>query len=269
MNVIVRPCVAIDFHKSVTRENTEEISTESKPKKEQVMKTGNPYNICTWDEQSDCANCSVQGKLHCKWDRRILYGFYAASFPPLIIAILGMVIVGVLTGVWWMLIAYIVYVPVMLGILETRFLCSHCPYYAEDSTMLHCLANHGDPKLWRYRPGPMSGLEKFMMLFLVITVIFFLAPLAVEGYGIYFIIAKYMEYGLISLLGLAGITLASLLTGISFILVLRTFFCSTCVNFSCPVNTVPKTVIDEYLKKNGVMRKAWEESGWRIGEITY
>ena len=62
------------------------------------MKSKNPHNICTWDEQANCASCSIKGELHCKWDRRVLNGFYAASFPPLIIAIMGMVIVGILTG---------------------------------------------------------------------------------------------------------------------------------------------------------------------------
>jgi hypothetical protein len=112
----------------------------------------------------------------------------------------------------------------------------------------------------------MNRLERFMLVFLVVAMIFFFAPLAVEGYGIWFIAVNYAEYGLISLLGLVGITAASLLTGVSFIGVLKTFFCSRCVNFSCPMNTVPKTAIDEYLKKNDVMRKAWEESGWSIGE---
>jgi hypothetical protein len=113
----------------------------------------------------------------------------------------------------------------------------------------------------------MNRLEKLMMVFLVITMIFFIAPLAVEGYGIWFVAANYAEYGQISLLGLVGIMVASLVAGVSFVLVVRIFFCSTCVNFSCPLNAVPKTVIDGYLKKNDVMRKAWEESGWSMGEI--
>jgi hypothetical protein len=32
------------------------------------------------------------------------------------------------------------------------------------------------------------------------------------------------------------------------------------------VNTVPEAVVDAYLKRNDVMRKAWEEAGWIIGE---
>jgi hypothetical protein len=42
--------------------------------------------------------------------------------------------------------------------------------------------------------------------------------------------------------------------------------CPRCVNFSCPLNRVPKAVVDEYLRRNPVMRGAWEQSGWQIGE---
>ncbi len=226
------------------------------------MRSSNPYNICTWNKQADCAGCSIKGKLHCKWDRRLLTGFYAISLPPLIIAITGMVSIGILTGVWWPLIAYAVYIPLMLGFIETRFLCSHCPYYAEDSTVLHCLANHGDPKIWRYHPTPMNVIEKFFMIFLVIFVIFFLAPLAAEAYGIWFITAHLMAYDPIPLIGLIGITSASLTAGVYFLLMLRTFYCSKCVNFSCPLNTVPKPVIDAYFRNNKVIGEAWGKSGY-------
>jgi hypothetical protein len=38
------------------------------------------------------------------------------------------------------------------------------------------------------------------------------------------------------------------------------------VNFSCPLNDVPKEVVDAYLERNPVMQRAWEESGYRLGE---
>ncbi|NQT73737.1 MAG: hypothetical protein HQ553_13375 [Chloroflexi bacterium] len=102
-----------------------------------------------------------------------------------------------------------------------------------------------------------------MMYFLVVT-IFFVFPLAIHSYGIWYIAFDYAEYSLIALLGMIGIAAASLISSISFVITLKTFFCPNCVNFSCPLNTVPKSVIDEYLKKNDVMRKAWEDSGWQI-----
>jgi hypothetical protein len=228
------------------------------------MRGKNPFNVCTWNDDSDCTDCTIQDKLACRWDRKILSGFYAIAFPPTIMAIFGIMLVGFLTGVWWFLIAYIIYFLVMFGVFEIRFLCSHCPYYAEESKILHCLGNHGSLKLWRYHPEPMNKFERFMMYFLIATV-FFIFPLSVMGYGIWFLSVHYAEYGMISLLGLIGIMAASLITSTSFVSTLRIFFCSRCVNFSCPLNTVSKPVVDEYLKKNDVMRKAWEDTGYKLG----
>jgi len=227
------------------------------------MSGKNPFNICTLADRSNCANCGIQDKLACRWDRKILSGFHAIAFPPTIMAIVGIVFVGFLTGVWWLLIAYLVYLLVMFGVFD-RSLCSHCPYYAEKSKVLHCLGNHGSLKLWRYHPEPMSKFERFMTRFLIAT-IFFVVPISIMGYGIWFLYLKYAEYGLIALLGLTGIAIASLITSTSFVSTLKIFFCSRCVNFSCPLNTVPKSVVDEYLMKNSVMRKAWEATGYKPG----
>jgi len=227
------------------------------------MDNKNPYNTCTWDDKADCPNCDIHGKLVCKWDKKILKGFHGISWPPILTSLIGMVVVGNLTGTWWLLYSFIIYFFLMFGFLEIRFLCSHCPYYAEEGKILHCLANHGSLKLWKYRPGPLNRFEKFMMYFLIAT-IFFVFPLSVMGYGIAYLSMNYAEYGLIALLGLIGITVANFIASLSFYISVKTFFCLNCVNFSCPLNTVPKPIIDGYLKKNDVMRKAWEKSGWQI-----
>ena len=222
----------------------------------------NPHKLCTWDPDSACDSCAAGGELACKWDRRSLLGFYALSFPPLAAALFGMVVVGILTGAWWPLIAYALYFLVMLGVFEIRFLCSHCPYYAENSKILHCLANHGSIKWWRYRPEPMNRLERFLMRFLVSTV-FLAFPAAVLGYGIWFLSVHYAEYGLSALLGLIGVTAAFLSGSAGSYGLLRIFFCSRCVNFSCPLNSVPGSVVAAYLERNDVMREAWQAAGWR------
>ena len=227
------------------------------------MENKNPFNICTWDDQADCSNCGIEGKLACKWDKKILGGFHGIAWPPLITSVFGMVIVGLMTSTWWPLVAYIIYFFLMFGVFEIRFLCSHCPYYAEEGKILHCLANHGSYKFWRYHPEPLNRFEKFMMYFLIST-IFFIIPLSVFVYGIWHLSVNYSNYGLIALLGFIGITIANLVSSISFVSTLKLFYCSSCVNFSCPLNTVSKPVIDEYLRKNDMMRKAWEESGWKI-----
>jgi hypothetical protein len=48
--------------------------------------------------------------------------------------------------------------------------------------------------------------------------------------------------------------------------IIRHDFCSRCVNFSCPLNSVPKHIVDAYLEQNPVMREAWVKSGYQLGE---
>jgi hypothetical protein len=227
------------------------------------MNNNNPHSICTWDNQSQCSSCGIQGKLACRWDKKILHGFHGIAWPPLSITVFSMVVVGLLAETWWPLIAYLIYFFLMFGIFEIRFLCSHCPYYAEEGKVLHCLANHGSFKLWKYHPGPLNKFEKFMMIFLVVT-IFFGFPLAVQGYGIWYIATNFSQYGIIALMGMIGLAGANLLSSMSFMSTLKTFYCPSCVNFSCPLNKVSKPVVDAYLEKNDVMRKAWVKSGWHI-----
>jgi hypothetical protein len=100
-----------------------------------------------------------------------------------------------------------------------------------------------------------------MMVFLVITV-FFIFPMAASAYGIVFI--SIFKYNLISLMGMIGMALACLMTSITFIVILKNYYCSKCVNFSCVFNTVSKIEVDEFLKNNDVMREAWEKSGYKI-----
>ena len=84
------------------------------------------------------------------------------------------------------------------------------------------------------------------------------------SYGIWFIIFNYSTYGIIPLLIISAIGIVNIVISILFVALLLKNFCLNCVNFSCPFNRVPKDVVDEYLKKNEVMRKAWEKSGWKI-----
>ena len=88
------------------------------------------------------------------------------------------------------------------------------------------------------------------MVFLIATV-FFVYPLAVTGYGIWYLAVN--AYSQIAVLGMIGITLGCLLTSLVFLAVLKLFFCSRCINFSCVNNTVPRKEVDEYLKRNPVM----------------
>lgn len=122
------------------------------------MSEKNLHNICTWDDQTDCANCANQEKLNCKRDKKIATAFAVVSSPVMVITIIGMIIIGFI-----------------------------------------------------------------------------------------------------------GLFLACLLSVGTFLYALKVFFCPKCVNFSCPFNTVPKTAVDEYLKRNPVMKEAWEKSAYKLG----
>jgi hypothetical protein len=227
------------------------------------MKADDPHDVCTWRDEKVCVDCGLRGELNCRWDSKVLRFFVLKEIPPIVVAIFGMVMVGIMSGLWWPLAALFIMVIVFWGFgLETRILCSHCPYYAEEGKTLHCLALHGSPKWWRYRPEPMNRLEKTVLLFFFISLL--VIPVLVEAYGIWFITTHYGEYGLIALLGMVGITLASIMAGILWVLIMLYAFCSQCVNFSCPLNTVPKSMVDEYLRRNPVMRDAWVKSGYRL-----
>ena len=45
---------------------------------------------------------------------------------------------------------------------------------------------------------------------------------------------------------------------------LKKIACSRCINFSCPLNGVPKSVVDRYLLRNPVLLEAWKSQGYQI-----
>ena len=58
--------------------------------------------------------------------------------------------------------------------------------------------------------------------------------------------------------------LFALIGAVTWLTVLRFKICPSCLNFSCPLNQVPKRTVDEFLKRNPVMREAWEKAGYEI-----
>ena len=104
---------------------------------------------------SDCTNCPVDEVVHCHFRPKELAHFLLICFPGFLVGGAGVLAFGT-----WPLAVWIAIIIGFFGFLEIRVMCSHCPHYAEDGLTLGCWANHGSPKLWKYRPGPMSPLEK-------------------------------------------------------------------------------------------------------------
>jgi len=62
--------------------------------------------------------------------------------------------------------------------------------------------------------------------------------------------------------------MATLVGFVGFAFSLKKQICPRCVNFSCPLNAVPKPIVDKYLSKNPVMRKAWEKHGYQLDSFS-
>ena len=189
-----------------------------------------PLTTCI---STNCKGCLVSKDVHCHFHGRDLTAFLFVGLPIAIVGGAGIVQIGA----WW-LVPWLLIVFTYFGFVEIRVMCSHCPHYAEPGKSLQCWANYGSPRLWKYRPGPMTTAEKF---------VFGAGLVLIFGYPFVFLIV-----------GLQWFLLAVyLLVGISFYLTLRRSYCSECMNFACPLNLVDENVRAEFFKRNPVIAQAW------------
>jgi hypothetical protein len=218
----------------------------------------NPHNICTLNSKSDCDKCINQDKLDCKLDKNQQKITMLVIITSIIIGTFGLILTSLIINNWWILIFYIVFILLFFFVIENRITCSHCPYYAGKKIRLNCPGNNIFPKLWKYHPEPMNRYEKFGSAFgfgLIGGV-----PLFSLIYGIWFFLSNNPNASWIVIISLAGILLAIILSFALFYSLFLLSFCKRCVNFSCMFNKVPKEYVNEYLKRNPVIKKAWEKS---------
>jgi hypothetical protein len=147
---------------------------------------------------------------------------------------------GILAVSGWYLIPWFGIVIGYFGLIEIRVMCSHCPHYAEKGNSLRCWANYGSPKIWRYRPGPMSIIEK---------VVFFGGFVCIWGYPVVFMVCAQRFL----LLAIYGVTVAG------FIVALRKLLCAQCMNFACPLNAVNVHVRGVFFELNPEIARSWPE----------
>jgi hypothetical protein len=184
-------------------------------------------------KEENCDGCHISETLVCHFNGKQLGRFVLMFLPPFVLA-------GYAMFIWslWAFIPWLAFIFLYFLLIEIRVMCSHCPHYAEPGlTSLKCWANYGAPKLWAYRPGPMSFLETFF--FFLGFVLIFLTPA--------------LAYGLMNRWWLMGIYLM-VITG-TFVL-LHFFYCKHCINFACPLNAVKKKDRADFLDKNPVVKDA-------------
>jgi hypothetical protein len=185
----------------------------------------------------DCGDCSVGKRVHCHFTARDLTRFMVVVSPAFVVGGAGIVHVSA----WW-LVPWLAISLGYFGLVEIRVMCSHCPHYAEPGRFLQCWANHGSPKLWKYRPGPMSGTEK---------AVFWAGLGVVVGYPLVFLLVGTQWL----LLALFVLCVAAAGTA------MKTLMCSQCINFACPLNGVDDEVRQGFWARNPIVAEAWGIEG--------
>ena len=186
-------------------------------------------------ESEFCDECAINSSIHCHFSLKDWIHFLFIAFPPFLLGGAG---IYYLNG--WMLVPWIIFVVAFFGFIEIRVMCSHCPHYAESLTSLKCWANYGSPKLWTYRPGPMTIIEK---------TIFFSGFAIVWGYPLLFLIPGKQLF----------LFIVYSMTAIGFFMTLINFMCSQCMNFACPLNLVDEGRKAAFFKINPEYAAGWEE----------
>lgn len=185
----------------------------------------------------NCDGCPVSKEVHCHFQSRDLSAFLLSALPIFVIGGAGIYRIGI----WW-LAPWMVMILGYFGIVEIRVMCSHCPHYAEPGKSLQCWANYGSPRLWKFRPGPMTGTEK---------TVFITGLVLIMGYPLAFL-----------LIGLEWFLLAVyILTVVSFYFTLQRSYCSECMNFACPLNITDEKVRAAFFKRNPAVARAWGRTG--------
>lgn len=202
--------------------------------KKMFLNPKQPLSTC---KNSDCEDCSVNKDLNCHFNLKQLIRFLAIVIPASVVGGIGIVIYNPMFIIIWISM-FIIY----FGFVEIRVMCSHCPHYAEPNLKsLKCWANYGSPKLWKYRPGPMSTME---------IIIFKAGALIIFVYPIPFLILKF------SILSYILLGIYSILIIVAYFL-LKRYYCSHCINFACPLNNVEKEIREKFYAKNQIAKDAW------------
>jgi hypothetical protein len=196
----------------------------------------NPQKPLSTCSGASCRDCRLHGRLQCHFHGKDLARFLVIALPPFVVAGIGI-------ARWnaWLLIPWAAIIFSYFGLVEIRVMCSHCPHYTEPGTRsLQCWANYGSPKLWKYRPGPMSPIEK---------AVFFAGLGLIAGYPLIFLLvgAQWL------LLALFAVTLAGMAS------LMSSWMCARCMNFACPLNRVDWTTRVIFFDRNPIVAQAWEK----------
>lgn len=189
-------------------------------------------------KESSCVTCPVSNKLVCHFNGKQLFMWFLLCIP---IFVSGGYFIY--TQNPFFLIPWGIFIISFFGLIEIRVMCSHCPHYAEkEINSLKCWANYGAPKLWKYRPGPMSIIEK-IVFFSGLLIISLPPAVILFIQKNYFLLLLYVIFLIVWKLAIGK------------------FYCKKCINFACPLNAVDNATKTAFFDKNKVVKDAWLQQG--------
>lgn len=194
-----------------------------------------PQKPLTTCSSPDCLNCPVKEQIVCHFNGRQLARFLLITLPFFILSCIGLIRINT-----WLFLLWFGLAMGFFYIIENRVMCSHCPHYADnESSTLKCWANYSVPKIFKYRPGPMSTVEN-ILFFTGLASVFLFPP-------VFMLLDARWTLLALSIIALAG--------GAWF---MSRTMCNHCMNFACPLNRVDKTAREAFFERNPSIARAWQ-----------
>jgi len=215
------------------------------------------YLFCTSKDETECVACEIQGELNCRYDDDLVKCFRNRHYPFRVIQLVVVIVTSVLIGV-----LFAVVLLLNFTVIETRYLCRHCPFYEKEGKTVHCITLKGMPRIWEFDPAPIQRSEKIGMA--IVGGFIDLFPIVIAAYATWTMFSTGADSIQIILFG--SLTLIALVAAGYLGKFLGDNYCNKCVNLSCMMNKVPNGLKEEYLKRNPGIRAAWEASGHKFDE---
>ena len=221
------------------------------------MNEGRNYIICTSKDESVCVACELEGELNCRYDEELVKCFRNRHYPFRALQLVVVAVTSVLIGL-----LFAVVLILNFTVIETRYLCRHCPFYEKEGKTLHCITLKGMPRIWEFDPTPIKRSGKIGMA--IVGGFIDLFPVVIAGY------ATWVQFSIgadpFSIAIFTGLTLMAIISAGYLGKFLGDNYCNKCVNLSCMMNKVPDELKEEYLRKNPEMLKIWEACGYVLGD---
>ncbi len=202
--------------------------------------------LCGEGENAKCQSCIIEGKLHCRPNKKQTYFYWLNLIPTIFTGVFGLILASIIVlEIMWPVIITGLAAFIFWGLgLETKLLCSRCPYYGSSQNKISCWALRGYPRLWEYVSRPLSRGERFLLRFIYALIVIVGAGTMLRA--VLYMIRNMETFGSIAIMGQSGVLIAFILSGINLLNVKKKVFCSKCANFYCALNSVPDEVKEDF-----------------------